>query len=91
MFMSNAVWTYSWIAELYPLGEKFVPVFLSVTVVCMVFSAMQMVLQTVFKNKKTTVFKRVLEVVYVICAVFSVIAFIYALVLLLGLIQVILP
>lgn len=85
MFMSNATWTYSWIADLYPLGEKFVPAFLCVTVVCMVFSAIQMILQIVFKEKKPTALKRVLEVLYMICAVFSVIAFIYTLVLLLGL------
>lgn len=30
VFLSSATWTYGWIADLYPLGDKFVPTLLGI-------------------------------------------------------------
>ena len=34
VFLSSATWTYGWIADLYPLGDKFVPTLLGVICAC---------------------------------------------------------
>lgn len=34
VFLSSATWTYGWIADLYPSGDKFVPTLLGVICVC---------------------------------------------------------
>jgi len=35
MFLNSAQWAYSWIAELYPLGENFVPTLFGAIIACM--------------------------------------------------------
>lgn len=34
VFLSSATWTYGWIADIYPLGDKFVPTLLGVICAC---------------------------------------------------------
>ena len=34
VFLSSATWTYGWIADLYPSGDKFVPTLLGVICAC---------------------------------------------------------
>ena len=34
VFLSSATWTYGWIADLYPLGDKFVPTLLGIICAC---------------------------------------------------------
>lgn len=34
VFLSSATWTYGWIADLYPLGDKFVPTLLVIICAC---------------------------------------------------------
>ncbi len=34
IFLHSATWAYSWIAALYPLGDKFVPTLLGIISIC---------------------------------------------------------
>ena len=34
VFLSSATWTYGWIADLYPLGDEFVPTLLGIICAC---------------------------------------------------------
>ena len=34
VFLSSATWTYGWIADLYPLGDKFVPTLFGIICAC---------------------------------------------------------
>lgn len=79
-FLSSATWTYSFIAELYPLGEKFVPTVLVICVLSMA-AALSYILALTFDKGKNDKFFRVFNIVYLIFAALSVILFIFTAVL----------
>lgn len=84
-FLKNATWTHNWIAELYPLGNKFVPVFLSAIAVCMLIEFVYLIVSVFKHSEKQKKALHVFNVIYIIAAIFSVIAFFYTLVLFFGL------
>ena len=79
-FLRSATWTYSFIAELYPLGEKFVPTVLVICVLSMA-AALSYILALTFDKGKNDKFFRVFNIVYLIFAALSVILFIFTAVL----------
>lgn len=83
-FFYSAQWTHGWIAELYPLGEKFVPVFLSVVGVFTAFSFIYMLLPSIGDKNKSGKKNVALDVLHTITAVVSIATFLYTLVLLFG-------
>ena len=77
--LRSAKWAYGWIAELYPLGEKFIPMLFILISICAVvtFSAMFLV--------KALQKSRALRIVYTIFAVLTGILCVYTIVLQFGL------
>lgn len=84
-FLYSAQWAHGWIAELYPLGEKFVPVFLTVVGVFTAFSFVYMLLPSTGDRNKSGKKNAALDVLHTITAVVSIATFLYTLVLLFGL------
>lgn len=86
VFLDSAEWTYGFIAELYPLGEKFVPTMLGIIGVCIAVTFLYL-LFSAFAGKKRESSKafKVFDVFYIIFALLSVIVFIYTFVLVFGL------
>lgn len=85
IFFKNAAWTYKWIAELYPLGENFVPAVSAALAGCMAIEIIYLIAAAFTCDKKRSKGFAVFSVIYIIAAVFSVISFIYTFVLLFGL------
>lgn len=79
-FLSSATWTYSFIADLYPLGAKFVPTVLIACVLSMA-AAVSYILALTFDKGKHDKFFPIFNIIYMIFAVLSVILFIYTAVL----------
>ena len=44
VFLRSAVWTYGWIAELYPLGDKFVPTLLGIIALCIAVTLIYLII-----------------------------------------------
>ena len=84
-FLRSATWTYSWIAELYPLGENFVPALLGVILACAAVSLILLLVHAFSGKNKEKKGLRVFRGIYLIFAVLSVIAFVYTAVLVFGL------
>lgn len=86
VFLDSAEWTYSWIAALYPLGDKFVPAMLGVIAVCIAVTFIYLFVSAAagdkLKNKKGII---AFNIVHTIFAVLSIVLFIYTLVLIFGL------
>lgn len=86
VFLDSAEWTYRWIAELYPLGDKFVPAMLGVIAVCIAVTFIYLFVSAAagdkLKNKKGII---AFNIVHTIFAVLSIVLFIYTLVLIFGL------
>ncbi|MGN0458538.1 MAG: glycosyl hydrolase family 18 protein [Eubacterium sp.] len=80
-FLKSADWTYGWIAELYPLGESFVSLMFAIIIACAVAGIIYLLIQS-FKKLKENI---VIRVIHLVFEVFSVIVFVYTLVLLFGL------
>lgn len=53
VFLSSATWTYGWIADLYPLGDKFVPTLLGVICACAAFNLIHLLIRAFARDKKT--------------------------------------
>ena len=74
----SAKWAYGWISELYPLGEKFVPMLFVLIGVCCAVTFCAMFLVKLLKQN------RALRAVYTVFAVLTGALFVYTLVLLFG-------
>ncbi len=85
VFLKSATWTYSWITELYPLHENFVPTMLAVIAVCMAAALAYLLMLTFTDGEKPIKGKRVFSILHAIFAVLALILFIYTFVLLMGL------
>ena len=52
VFLSSATWTYGWIADLYPLGDKFVPTLLGVICACAAVNLIHLLICAFAGDKK---------------------------------------
>lgn len=87
IFLNSAKWAYGWIAELYPLHDKFVPTLFAIIVFCTAFNFIYL-FSFILRNKdKKRPLKRnlALDIVETVVAFFSIAVFIYTLVLAFGL------
>lgn len=77
--IKSATWTYGWIAQTYPLGDKFISTFLIVIGIVAVIDFLYLLYITFVKEcSKTAV------IIHALFSVLSVIVFVYSLVLLFG-------
>ena len=76
-FLQSATWTYSWIAELYPLGANFVPALLGVILACAAVSLLLLLVHAFSRKNEEGKGLRVFRGIYLIFAVLSVVAFVY--------------
>lgn len=83
--LKSATWAYTWIAELYPLGENFVPTVLCVIGVCMAVTLAYFLMRVFTNGKPPMKHKRVFDIVHTVFAVLSAVLFLYTAVLLFGL------
>ncbi len=81
-FFYSSDWAYSWIAELYPMGSGFITLILCLTGVCAGVSLIMLILNAFKAGGKAV---KAFGVLHIICAVISMITFIYTFVLLFGL------
>ncbi|MDE6471101.1 MAG: glycoside hydrolase family 18 protein [Eubacterium sp.] len=86
IFLRGAEWAYSWIAQLYPLGDKFIPVMFAVIGVCIAVNFGYLLL-TAFANEKKDSIKgiKAINIMHTVFAVLGTITFIYSFVLIFGL------
>ena len=85
VFLNGATWSYSWIADLYPLGEHFIPVILAVTGVCMAALIAYLLLLAFTQGRDKVVGMPVWKILQTVFSVLTVILFLYAFVLIFGL------
>ena len=52
VFLRSATWTYGWIAELYPLGEKFVPTLFGIICACIAVNIIYLLISAFSGDKK---------------------------------------
>ena len=81
----SADWAYGWIAASYPLGEKFIPVFLSIAGVCAAVHLIYLFISA-YSGKKRSEIKgiRAINIIHTVFAALAIIFFIYTLGLLFG-------
>lgn len=84
-FFSSATWTHGWMAELYPLGEGFVPTFLTLIGVCMFIQILNIIFRIYQNEQKQIKGIKVFNVICLFTAFLSVAALVYTTVLVLGL------
>ncbi len=85
VFLDSATWAYGWIADLYPLGENFVPVMQIVIAVCAAVLLVHLLILAFTSREKPVKGMRVLNVFHLIFSVLSIALFLYTLVLVFGL------
>ncbi len=85
VFLRNATWAYTWIAQIYPLGENFVPTLLGVVIACAAVEVLYLLASAFTSKKEPGKALRIFRVIYLIFAILGMIAFVYTLVLLFGL------
>ncbi len=85
VFLHSATWAYGWIADLYPLGDKFVPVMLGVISVCIAVT-FGYLLFSAFAGKKKDSMKGIMAVhiIHTVFSVLSIVTFLYTFVLIFG-------
>lgn len=84
--LKSAEWAYGWIAELYPLGDKFIPVMFGVIGVCIAVNFGYMLFAALAgENKSSIKGVKAINIMHTVFAVIGTIAFIYSFVLLFGL------
>ena len=85
-FLKSAEWAYGWIAELYPLGDKFIPMMFGIISVCIAVNFGYMLFTALAgKNKNSTKGIKAINILHTVFAVLGTITFIYSFVLLFGL------
>lgn len=86
IFLKSAEWAYVWIAELYPIGDKFVPLMLGIISVTAAVNFLYLLFSAVKgeqKNENKSI--KAINVIHTLFAVISIITFIYTLILVFGL------
>lgn len=86
VFLSSATWTYGWIADLYPLGDKFVPTLLGVICACAAVNLIYLLICAFAGDKKDSLKGiKAINVIHTIFALLGIVTFIYTFVLVFGL------
>lgn len=86
VFLSSATWTYGWIADLYPLGDKFVPTLLGVICACAAVNLIHLLIRAFAGDKKDSLKGiKAINVIHTIFALLGIVTFIYTFVLVFGL------
>lgn len=82
IFLRSADWTYSWIAELYPLGDNFIPAMFGIIYACIAVN-FGYLLFSAFAGKKKEEIKGItfINILHTIFSVIGIVLFIYTLVL----------
>lgn len=84
-FFNAATWTHGWIAELYPLGDKFVPTLLTVIAVCSILHLGYMFILMMTAKDKPIRKNLPINIIHTIISVLSIVAFVYTVILFFGL------
>lgn len=84
-FLKSSVFAYGWIAELYPLGQNFVPTLLSVIGAAAVMLLVYIFILKLTKNENTLKKSRFIGFAHILIEIFCTVLFIYTFVLLFGL------
>ena len=86
VFLSSATWTYGWIADLYPLVDKFVPTLLDVICACAAVNLIYLLICAFAGDKKDSLKGiKAINVIHTIFALLGIVTFIYTFVLVFGL------
>lgn len=86
IFLKGAEWAYSWIAELYPLGDKFIPVMFGVIGVSIAVNFGYILFTALAGEKKSSIKGiKAIHILHTVFAVLGTITFIYSFVLIFGL------
>lgn len=86
VFLHSATWAYGWIADLYPLGDKFVPAMLGVISVCIGVTFIYLLFSAFAGNNKDKIKgKTAINIIHTVFSLLSVITFLYTFVLVFGL------
>lgn len=82
IFVDSAQWAYNWIAQLYPLGDKFIPLMLGIICACTAVNFCYLLLRT-FSGERADKIKgmKFINPLHTVFAVISIITFIYGLML----------
>ena len=82
IFLHSATWAYSWIAALYPLGDKFVPTLLGIISICIGVTFLYLLFSAFAGDKRDKIKgKTVINMIHTVFSLLSVITFIYSFVL----------
>ncbi len=84
-FLKSAEFAYGWIAELYPLGNRFVPVMLGVAGVCTAILFAYIMLISLVSENKSIRKSKVLRIIHIIIEILGAVLFVYTAILLFGL------
>ncbi len=86
VFLSSATWTYGWIADLYPLGDKFVPTLLGIICACAAVNLIYLLICAFAGDKRDSLKGiKAINVIHTIFALLGIVTFIYTFVLVFGL------
>lgn len=86
VFLHSATWAYGWIADLYPLGDKFVPTMLGIITVCIAVTLIYLLFSAFTgKNKDKIKGKTAINIIHTVFSLLSVVTFLYTFVLVFGL------
>lgn len=86
VFLSSATWTYGWIADFYPLGDKFVPTLLGIICACAAVNLIYLLICAFAEDKKDSLKGiKAINVIHTIFALLGIVTFIYTFVLVFGL------
>ena len=86
VFLSSATWTHGWIADLYPLGDKFVPTLLGIICACAAVNLIYLLICAFAGDKKDSLKGiKAINVIHTIFALLGIVTFIYTFVLVFGL------
>lgn len=83
-FLHSAGWAYGWIADLYPLGDKFVPVLFGVIIACVAVTLGCLLALALSGKGESLPQNRVFRVAHTLFAVLSAALFVYTFILLFG-------
>ena len=86
IFIKGADWTYGWIADSYPLGNKFIPTLLAVIAVSAAVNYICLFIRAYFgQNGNNAKIGKAIGVIQTVFFIIAIITFIYAFVLIFGL------
>lgn len=86
IFLRGAEWAYSWIAQLYPLGDKFIPALFGVIGICIAVHFGYLLFTAFAGEKKDSIrAAKAVNILHTVFAILTTIVFVYTFVLIFGL------